>query len=340
MWNFDRGTMPPVVIVLSVLQVIVFMMACTGNFIVVLVIWKYLKRRAVTNRFIVNLAVADMFTGLASLSQLLYTLVPSLNDNLYTCLMRYQVVIFMTLTSQLTVTFTTFDRFIAICYPYHYSSVMSEPTANVLIAVSWIYPGCLSVLPFTGLHTWDTHLSCMFQQIVSPWQLLWMALTLWVFTAVTVTMYVMILKKACVVYGKVRPRTVSVSIVMKETSSSQDSGYKQQKWASTKRTAKMISILRGAKALAAVTLLFSICWLPYTYFQIRAFVEPEYVYSEQWDVAAWVVFLGMANSVMNPFIYAWQRNDFRFACKRLLTCKRPADRVMIRKVSNTYRAVF
>lgn len=333
-----EGEMQVILVVLSALQVLVFLMACAGNSVVVTVIWKYLKRRAITNRFIVNLAVADMFTGLASLSQLLYVFKPDLNESLYACLMRFQVVIFMTLTSQLTVTFTTFDRFIAICHPHRYTFIMSSTVANVFLAVSWIYPACLSILPFTGLNTWDTRESCEFQQVVSPWQLLWMALTLWVFTIVTVVMYILILRKACAVYKQVRPRNVSVSTVTNDCSSSSGC-QRQHSRRSMERAAKMLSVLRGAKALAAVTLLFSVCWLPYTYFQIRGFIEPAYIYSEEWDVAVWIVFLGMANSVMNPFIYAWQRKDFHAACKRLLACKPPAHG-LIRKVSKTYRSAF
>lgn len=324
-------------IVLSVLQVVVFILACTGNAVVVIVIWKYIKGRAVTNRFIVNLAIADMFTGFASLSQLLYALKPSLSDNLYTCLLRFEVVIFMTLTSQLTVTFTTFDRYIAICYPHQYCSVMSLKAANILVALSWIYPACLSVLPFTGLNNWSNHVLCEFQQVVSPWQLLWMALTLWIFTLVTVIMYVLILKKACAIYDRVRPNNASVSTVMSTSNSCQNH---QQSRKGQERKGKMLSVLRGAKALAAVTILFSVCWLPYTYFQIRAFIQPSYIFSEQWNAATWVVFLGMANSVMNPFIYAWQRKDFRFACKRLVTCKPPSALGLVRKVSKTYRSAF
>ncbi|XP_045211515.2 octopamine receptor 1-like [Mercenaria mercenaria] len=319
--------------VLMILQTIVFLMSCSGNAIVVLVIWKYLRRRAVTNKFIVNLAVADMFTGVASLSQILYTFVPSLNDNLYTCLLRYNVVIFMTLTSQLTVTFTTFDRYIAICYPTKYMDIMTPKVAQFLILISWMYPCIISILPFSGLNNWNTHLVCVFQQVVKTWQLLWMALTLWIFTIVTVAMYGLILRKACTVYNQVRPSIGSVVLVRTVE-------IERNKMENKYRTEKMASVLRGAKALAAVTLVFSLCWLPYTYFQLRAFINSEYIYSREWDIATWIVFLGMANSVMNPFIYAWQRKDFNQACKRLFSCKAPLPRQPARNGSYSVRGVF
>ena len=60
--------------------------------------------------------------------------------------------------------------------------------------------------------------------------------------------------------------------------------------------------------------------------------------SKDWEIANWVVFLGMANSVMNPFIYAWQRRDFKMACKRLLACKGPAP--TSQRSNDTRRAAF
>jgi hypothetical protein len=156
-------------ITLLVLQALVFVMSCSGNAVVVIVIWKYLRRSAVTNRFIINLAVADMFTGLASLSKVWYTIVPDLNNNLYTCLLRYSVVMFMTLTSQLTVSFTTFDRYIAIFYPTRYVDKMNPKECEY--SHTRLSHGFI-LLPFCEQNTWNTHLVCVFQQLIETWQLL------------------------------------------------------------------------------------------------------------------------------------------------------------------------
>lgn len=35
------------------------------------------------------------------------------------------------------------------------------------------------------------------------------------------------------------------------------------------------------------------------------------------NLSSWLVFLGIFNSVVNPFIYAYQRKDFRSGCQKL-----------------------
>ena len=304
-------------IVFIVLLILVFIMSCSGNLLVVIVIWKYIRQTSITNRFIVSLAIADMFTGLASASQVLYVFIPELNNHLYPCLLRFQVVTFMTLTSQLLVTFTTFDRYIAVCYPHSYKTVMTPTFANALIAVAWIYAAIVFILPFGGVNTWTMNTPCLFQLVVEPGQLLAMALTLWIFTIVTVTMYVLILHKALQVYRQVRPCLTEQPSTSRTSGSTSSAAFE----VSAVRYTKIRSVLRGAKALATVTLLFALCWLPYTYFQFRAFFDRSFLTSWEWRIANWIVFLGMANSIMNPFIYAWQRKDFNEACKRLL-CRR------------------
>lgn len=308
------------IIVFIVLLLLVFIMACAGNIVVVIVIVKYIRKRSITNRFIVSLAVADLFTGLAAASQVAYVFIPDLNYHLCSCLLRFQVVALMTLSSQLTVTFTTFDRYIAVCHPHSYNTVMNPKFANVLIAVAWIFACTVFILPFTGVNTWNVDRPCMFQLIVEPGQLLAMALTLWVFTIVTVAMYISILRKALSVYRQIRP-SFKESKDKSRTSQCSGSTTSSTFEVSVVRFRKFHSVLHGAKALATVTLLFALCWLPYTYFEFRAYFDRDFLTSGQWAVANWIVFLGMANSVMNPFIYAWQRQDFKEACKRLF-CRR------------------
>ena len=320
-----------------VLLLTVFVMATAGNIVVVVVMVKYIRQRSITNRFIVNLAVADLFTGLAAASQVLYVLIPELNNHLYSCLLRFQVVAFMTLTSQLTVTFTTFDRYIAVCHPHNYKTIMTSWFANVLIATAWIYSSIVFLLPFAGINSWKVNSPCMFQLVVKPGQLLGMALTLWIFTIITVIMYVLILHKALLVYRQVRPCLKEIGEIRRNGSSSDSSCD-----ISMVRYTKIQHVLHGAKALATVTLLFALCWLPYTYFQFRAFFDPDFLTSGEWSIANWIVFLGMANSIMNPFIYAWQRKDFNRACKSLFCRKRQAVSQLSRNcvpevMSHSYR---
>ena len=319
MSELDTGTFTAEVIAFIVLLLVVFIMALAGNIVVIVVVVKYIRQRSITNKFIVSLAVADLFTGIAAASQVLYLFVPELNNYLIVCLLRYQVVTFMTLTSQLTVTFITFDRYIAVCYPHSYQKVMTRQSSNFLIAIAWCYSFIIFILPFAGLNIWTEGTPCIYQLVVEPGQLLAMALTLWIFTTITVIMYGLIVRRARLAYRQIQPsfppETASPRAIGSVSSSSSN--------AFAERAIKIRSALRGAKALATITLLFALCWLPFSYFQFRAFIDRNFLTSNQWHVANWIVFLGMTNSIINPFIYAWQRKDFNQACKRLFCRKKP-----------------
>ncbi|XP_052268644.1 adenosine receptor A2b-like [Dreissena polymorpha] len=111
-----------------------------------------------------------------------------------------------------------------------------------------------------------------------------------------------------------------ISLVLPEVARSSTEHCQRQvsvQSSSADRREKTLHTLRGAKSLAAITFMFSVCWLPHTYFQFRTYLDPAYVHSTEWGAANWLVFLGMSNSIMNPFIYAWQRRDFNTACRRL-----------------------
>lgn len=332
------GLVPPEGVVLAILQFLIFITTLMGNSMVIIVMWKYLSKRAVSNLFIVNMAVADLFTGFAALLQLIYTLVPSLNDNVYTCLFRYQMVILMISTSQLTITFTTMDRFIAVYFPTKYLNIMKPCVAYIIITITWIYSGVIIALPYVKVNSWDNNSDCTFPLVVQPCLQLWMAITLWVCTLITVTTYCLILRRAYFMYQKVKPRTISM-INLSPQSGDYDSVFESSPsfYKPKYKLEKMTSILKGAKSLAVITLLFSVCWLPFTYFQLRAYITPAYVYSTEWDKAKWVVCLGMANSIVNPFIYAWQRKDFNAECKRFLSCRPPLTQTK-KKVSWNLRS--
>ncbi|RUS80725.1 hypothetical protein EGW08_011511, partial [Elysia chlorotica] len=95
---------------------------------------------------------------------------------------------------------------------------------------------------------------------------------------------------------------------------------------STPRPANVIKIhmqkfnreKKAAKTLAIIVGAFILCWLPFfTIYLVGAFCDsciPPVVFS----VTFW---LGYCNSAMNPCVYGLFSKDFRFAFRKLLTCR-------------------
>ncbi|KAK3612412.1 hypothetical protein CHS0354_032011 [Potamilus streckersoni] len=298
----------PESVVFLILQSIVCILACLGNVIVIIVILKYLRWRSTTNKFVINLAVADFFTGISSGFQVFFFVFPATQSDFVACLLGYQILTLMTLTSQLTVTFTTLDRYLAVCHPHKHPRIITHNAANLLIVISWVYSFVFFFLPFTGFNNWKRGVPCFYQLIVKPLQLFLMALTMLLFTVGTLIMYIFIVLTARRYMSQVRPSQRHHLTNVFDISRN----------AKISSNLKLLKDYRGIKVVAAVTLMFSICWLPYTYFQIRVFSDPvDYIHSWEWNIANWIVFVGIAKSIMNPLIYAWQRRDFNMAVRKL-----------------------
>ncbi|OWF50891.1 mu-type opioid receptor-like [Mizuhopecten yessoensis] len=303
----DEGDVdfPPFLILFIVLQQVVFSLSCFSNIVVIFIFTRYLHLRSFKNRFVVGLAAADFCTGVSVGSQIIYFLFPELNAVRVACFIRYQIVAFLTMTSQLTASFTTFDRYIAICHPHSYSKVVTNVTANILVTLPWVYALVLTSLSFLGLKSWsDDSMYCLYHLIFEQGVYLASALTTVCFSVASLIMYIRILQVAWKYYNRIRP-------------SNETSPYPQVRKKSTERN------VRSAKVMGIVTAAFTICWTPFTAYQFRYGVGSVDLTMDDINVSNWLVFLGMTNSLVNPVIYAWQRKDFNTVCKKL--CGRNVD---------------
>ncbi|KAK3099694.1 hypothetical protein FSP39_008145 [Pinctada imbricata] len=110
--------------------------------------------------------------------------------------------------------------------------------------------------------------------------------------------YIHILKKAWEFYRRFRPAQVS--------------GVNAE---SNRIRAKQKAIKNG-KVMGIVTLLFTICWLPPHIYQFWYGVE----FEGKGSFNGIILLLGTFNCIINPFIYAWQKEDFRKEGKKHLKC--------------------
>lgn len=68
-----------------------------------------------------------------------------------------------------------------------------------------------------------------------------------------------------------------------------------------------------AKTVAWVILLFSLCWLP-----ISVVVSLDYSRSNDRKLYFWCGTLGLANSVVTPWVYFYRQANYRQALKKLM----------------------
>lgn len=291
----------PLIIAFITLQQLVFIISCLGNSLVLYIFIKKLKLKSNTNKFIVSLAVADLFTGTAAGIQIFYFFFPSISQDMMLCFLRYQLIGFTTLVSQMTVTFTTCDRYIAICHPHKYVSIMTTKTTICLCIVLWIVPLIYHILPFIGLNKWQEGNPCLYLILYPRSYYLVSTVVIYLFSIASFMMYICILKVAWRYYSRIKPAEATTGT------------------AATKHKT-MERDVRGAKLTGIVTLAFTICWIPYLTFPFQKGIGIDDTSGTTFNVANWLVFLGLLNSIVNPFIYAWKRRDFNRYCKQMFGC--------------------
>ena len=245
----SRKQIPTILIVFTSLQMLVLVVAGVGNGIVAAVFVRYIKPMTATSKFILCLAVADFCVGISSGSQILYLLFPELSKNLYTCLLRYQVVSMMTMASQLAAGFTTLDRYIAICRNAIHHRIMKPSVVNCLIAFLWIYSFTFAGLPFVYFNNWDQGVRCSFGSLLHKWLYLLSGFVEYSCMAISVFLYGLILRKARQIYAK----------SLKKATEGPDN----------ERNRKIIKNIRSAKVMGYVTLALVVSWSPYKVYQLR-----------------------------------------------------------------------
>lgn len=190
------GSMPPLLIFIIFLQQLIFVFAAFGNGMVIYVFLKYIKLTTATSRFIVSLAFSDCLAGISSGCQVFYFVYPEINKNMWLCFLRYQFLVFLTMASQITVTFTTFDRYLAICQHHSCFAVMTRRTTLLLILVAWLVAFVIAFCPLVGAHRWGTITSCKYNQLFPPAVYFSVATTVLGFGVLAFAMYIFILRKA------------------------------------------------------------------------------------------------------------------------------------------------
>jgi hypothetical protein len=244
----SRG-IPPLLLVFTTLQMLVFVVACTGNGIVAAVFMRHIKPMTATTKFILCLAVADFCVGISSGSQIFYLFYRNLSKNVYTCLLRYQIVFMMTVASQLAAGFTTLDRYIAICHNAYHNRIMKPAVVNIIIVFLWLFSFTLAGLPFVHFHNWDQGIRCSFGFLLHDWVYLVSGIVEYSCMAISIVLYGLILKTARRVYGK----------SLKKAAEGPDN----------ERNRKIIKNIRSAKVMGYVTLALILSWSPYKAYQVR-----------------------------------------------------------------------
>ena len=281
-------------ILIVLFQVIVMLSVLTGNILVLYAFTRFHHLQTPTGKFIANLAIADLCLGLSMPFQMSFFFHPELNFMIGPCLLRFEVIIFTSTSSLLSLFFTVGDRYIAVLYPLRYQVIVSDKVTNILIGIVWIYAFVLAILPIIGYNTFDTAMLCAYELVMTTSYRLLVALHFIIFPVVMFMIYSRVFLIAWSHKKKI---------------------FSEQATGCNSISVKIQHETRTAMITVVVMLIFTLCWLPFAVLQIIQAVE--FSVSRAF-VSNFLVFLGLLNSVMNPFIYVWKNKQYKKAFRRII----------------------
>lgn len=286
--------------VFSVFQLILAFFIVLENGIVLIAMIKYLHRLTPACLLIINLTVADIVMGLVLPVQVASRLSVSFAENDSVCSARISTMVLASFSSLFAVLLTAVDRYLGVCRCISYYKTVTIKRTTGAIVCMWIYAVVVAFYPFRFYNQdIQTTPDCVMKQHVSH-----------VYVGFMPFQYFSILIIMCYIYCHIcrtalnRRRTISV-----------DQGF-----VLSSRVLRLERELRAARLMALILIVFVFCWTPFAVTQIYDITESEVnpTVVKFTDTSA---FLGILNSVVNPFIYPLQNRDFKKAFTQVFLCR-------------------
>ncbi|XP_068180943.1 histamine receptor H2a [Antennarius striatus] len=316
-------------VLLGIILSLLILLTVGGNVLVCLAVCASRRLRCLTNCFIVSLAITDLLLGLLVLP---FSALLQLKDDWplgpVFCNFYISMDVMLCTASILTLLAISVDRYLAVTMPLRYASLVLPWRVAVAMASVWTVSVAVSFLPIQmGWNTvngtlqnhgpWAQEGRCRFE-LNRPYALTDSLLTFFLPLITMCWTYLRIFRIA---------RAQAKRIISARPTCITTYNCRNNPSISTTLLSSVSAVaLREHKAtvtLAAVIGAFVVCWLPYfilfTIYGLKELPdpssEPEYPY---------VLWLGYANSALNPVLYGALNRDFRSAYTHLLRCRCPA----------------
>ncbi|KAM3865075.1 alpha-1A adrenergic receptor [Diretmus argenteus] len=329
-------TLDPQVVGVGVFLSVFILVAIVGNILVILSVVCNKHLQTVTNFFIVNLAMADLFLSIIVLpfSASLEVLGCWAFGRIF-CNIWAAVDVLCCTASILSLCVISIDRYIGVKYCLKYPTIMTERKAGVILVVVWVSSTVISVGPLLGWKEPPPLDDSVCSITEEPGYALFSSLfSFYLPLMVILIMYFRVYVVArrttkSLEAGVKRERNKSMEVVLRIHCRSAPEDARPASAKSSKnhpfrsslsvRLMKFSREKKAAKTLAIVVGMFIVCWLPFFFFLPLGSFFPTLKPSE--SVFKVVFWLGYFNSCINPIIYPCSSKEFQRAFTRLLRCQ-------------------
>lgn len=292
-------------VAVSTVLTALILVTVAGNVVVCLAVGLNRRLRSLTNCFIVSLAVTDLLLGLLVLPfSALHQLSCRWSFSQAFCNIYTSMDVMLCTASILNLFMISLDRYCAVTAPLRYPVLVTPVRVAASLVLIWVVSITLS---FLSIHLgWNSRNKASAIDDTAPHCKVQVNLVYGLVDGL-VTFYLPLLVM-CVAYYRIFKIARDQAKRVHHVSSWKAATIREHK---------------ATVTLAAVMGAFVVCWFPYfTAFVYRGLKGDDAVNKTFEAVVLW---LGYANSALNPILYATLNRDFRSAYQRLLRCS-PAGR--------------
>ncbi|KAE8578416.1 hypothetical protein XENTR_v10023528 [Xenopus tropicalis] len=144
--NITDSQFPFVLLIL-----LIYLMTLTGNLLIILLINTDAELQTPMFFFLENLSILDIGMSSIPAPHLFYSFLRESRSITYiTCIAQIFFFIFFATAEVCLLTVMSYDRYVAICYPLHYTSIVNKKLCVVLTSCVWIFGLCYSLVHTLG----------------------------------------------------------------------------------------------------------------------------------------------------------------------------------------------
>ncbi|XP_061105332.1 trace amine-associated receptor 1-like [Conger conger] len=295
-----------VLLLFLLLPIIVF--AVLGNLLIIASVAHFRHLQTCTNAFIVSLATADFLVAVLVMPFSLARSVDRWRFGKLFCTAHFMLDVVLCTASILNLSCVALDRYLAVCDPLRYAARMSAERVAKLLLVSWLLP-VLGFCLLVGVDLcWQSRKGVLrgqgaevcLPELRAPYATVASILSFFIPMAFMIATYGRIFLEAQRQARQIQAAEAQVGQRHRDWS---PSGSRKEG-----KATRTLGILLGA---------FLLCWLPFFTVNVG---HPFWGCPVSPGVLECVLWLGYANSALNPLLYAFINRAFRRAFAVLLGC--------------------
>lgn len=322
-------------VLISIILLAVILGTIIGNILVCVAVCLVRKLRRPCNYLLVSLAVSDLCVALLVMpTALMYEVLDEWRFGELFCDVWVSFDVLSCTASILNLCAISVDRFFAITKPLEYGVKRTPRRMMACVALVWLGAACISLPPLLILgnehsreHDGQRIPACIVCQNVG-YQIYATLGSFYIPLAVMLFVYFQIFKAARRIVRDEKRAQTRLEGALNGTPQIQEKpinaiGSPHQK----KLRFQLAKERKASTTLGIIMGLFTICWLP---FFILALVMP--LTGHQFETLSSIfLWLGYANSLLNPIIYATFNRDFRKPFQEILYFRCTSLNIMMRE---------